>query len=116
MSAIADTIESFDVLLERYVEVSNENKRLLVLLSKSHGIKPEFADKRENIRFKAALAAKDEDLARLREALEPFATDWADENGWTDTACQKDRIVDWFGPSDFLRVRAALTGKADGTS
>ncbi|MGV1867172.1 MULTISPECIES: hypothetical protein [unclassified Rhizobium] len=31
--------------------------------------------------------------------------DWADENGWTDAACQNDRIVDWFGPSDFLGMR-----------
>lgn len=58
-------------------------------------------------------AAKDAEIAKLREALEPFATDWADENGWTDTACQKDRVVDWFGPSDFLRVRAALKEKAE---
>jgi hypothetical protein len=49
---------------------------------------------------------------RLREALEPFLTGWADENGWTDIACQNDRIVDWFGPSDFARVDAALKSQS----
>lgn len=35
-----------------------------------HVSKPEFADKHENVRLKAALAAKDAELARLRSALE----------------------------------------------
>lgn len=34
--------------------------------------------------------------------------EWADENGWTDMACQYDRIVDWFGPSDFFEMRKLL--------
>lgn len=59
-----------------------------------------------------ALEAK---LAAAQKALEPFADiagePWADENGWTDAACQNDRIVDWFGPSAFLAARAALGGK-----
>lgn len=59
----------------------------------------------------AALKAENE---RLREALEPFSTNWADENGWTENACQKDRIVDWFGPSDFRAARAALTKQEGG--
>lgn len=45
----------------------------------------------------------------LESALRPFNTGWADENGWTDTACQSDRIVDWFGPSDFRAVAAVLS-------
>ena len=62
----------------------------------------------------AALNADDrftslrDERERLREALEPFAVDWADEHGWTDNACQKDRIVDWFGPSDFRAARALI--------
>lgn len=47
----------------------------------------------------------------LEAALKPFRTvskDWVDETGWTDVACQNDRIVDWFGPSDFLAL--ASTG------
>lgn len=50
---------------------------------------------------------------RLNAILEPFRTvskDWVDENGWTDVACQKDRIVDWFGPSDF-RALASTGGE-----
>lgn len=59
-----------------------------------------------------ALEAK---LAAAEKALEPFAdiagVPWADENGWTDAACQNDRIVDWFGPSAFLAARAVLGWK-----
>ncbi len=51
----------------------------------------------------------------LIEAMRPFVTDWADKNGWTDTACRNDRVVDWFGPSDFRRVTAAIA-KAEGRS
>lgn len=53
-------------------------------------------------------------LAKALKALEPFADiagePWADESGWTDAACQNDRICDWFGPSDFRAARRALTG------
>ncbi|NSZ57821.1 hypothetical protein FY145_07225 [Agrobacterium tumefaciens] len=58
-------------------------------------------------RAEAAEAA----VKRLNAILEPFravSKDWVDENGWTDVACQKDRIVDWFGPSDFRSL--ASTG------
>lgn len=48
-------------------------------------------------------------VAELEEALKPFVTTWADEYGWSDTACQKDRIVDWFGPSDFRRAATSLS-------
>lgn len=55
---------------------------------------------------------------RMREALEPFADiageAWADSDGWTEAACQKDRIVDWFGPSAFRNARAALKGDTNG--
>lgn len=55
---------------------------------------------------------------RMREALEPFADiageAWADKDGWTEAACQKDRIVDWFGPSAFHNARAALKGDTHG--
>lgn len=47
-------------------------------------------------------------IETLEYALKPFVTDWADEQGWTETACQKDRVVDWFGPSDFRRAASAL--------
>lgn len=50
-------------------------------------------------RFRTAEAA----LAEARKVIEPFAKEgWTDENGWTDIACQRDRVCDWFGPSDFL--------------
>lgn len=57
-----------------------------------------------------AEAQRDEAL----KALEPFAElageVWADEFGWTDSACQNDRICDWFGPSAFFAARRALEG------
>lgn len=42
----------------------------------------------------------------VREALEPFATfypTFANEDGWT-SPMTKERIVDWFGPTDFRRA------------
>lgn len=52
-------------------------------------------------------------LATMREALEPFASFAAnntDDDGWAGTQCQRERIVDWFGPSDFITARRALGG------
>ena len=51
---------------------------------------------------------------RLRGALEPFssfANENVDENGWISTT-HRERIVDWFGPSDFREARAAITQKS----
>lgn len=53
-------------------------------------------------------------VAELEGALEPFAVfadDNADAHGWAGLGCQKERIVDWFGPSDFHSARAALRAK-----
>lgn len=53
------------------------------------------------------------EIEKLKSATEPFRTvskDWVDETGWTDVACQNDRIVDWFGPSDF-RALASTGGE-----
>lgn len=51
----------------------------------------------------------------LEEALKPFAADdfehpVVDEHGWTDfgVSWSRERIVDWFGPSDFRRAVAAI--------
>lgn len=45
----------------------------------------------------------------LKQALLPFFfAGWTDENGWTETAAQNDRICDWFGPSDFENVKKLL--------
>ncbi|MBN7804849.1 hypothetical protein JZX86_05660 [Agrobacterium rosae] len=52
----------------------------------------------------------------LEEALKPFTTvseNWVDDEGWSDRACQHDRIVDWFGPSDFRRARTTLSSTGD---
>lgn len=51
-------------------------------------------------------------IETLESALNPFVTEWADEHGWRDDDCQKDRIVDWFGPSDFLAVAVAMKDAA----
>lgn len=51
----------------------------------------------------------------LVEALEPFATFAAnnvDEEGWAGLRCERERIVDWFGPSDFRRAALAVTALA----
>lgn len=53
-------------------------------------------------------------LASAREALQPFDTTWADKNGWTDDACPRDRICDWFGPSDFYRAVTAIRSLKSG--
>lgn len=53
---------------------------------------------------------------RLREVLEPFVTvseKWVDDGGWTELACKNDRIVDWFGATDFLRARTALASAGE---
>lgn len=55
-----------------------------------------------------------ERVAELEKALDPFADiagePWADENGWTNAACQNDRICDWFGPSAFRTARSVREG------
>lgn len=64
----------------------------------------------------ARAEAAEAEVKRLREALLPFVMligDWTDANGWTNAACKKDRICDWFGPSDFRNARAALGGNHD---
>jgi hypothetical protein len=51
------------------------------------------------------------EVERLREALEPFSTfaeTFVDEDGW-QSSMRNERIVDWFGPSDFRRAAAALS-------
>jgi len=46
-------------------------------------------------------------LEKARKVIEPFAMDgWADEHGWTERGCPRDRICDWLGPSDFRVARA----------
>lgn len=55
-----------------------------------------------------AFAAAPAPDAALRGALEPFATfaaTFVDNEGWTGPMNQ-ERIVDWFGPSDFRRAAA----------
>ena len=57
--------------------------------------------------------ARAEGAAEMQEALEPFASyadHSVDEDGWTGPM-RKERIVDWFGPSDFRLARAALQPK-----
>jgi hypothetical protein len=61
---------------------------------------------------------QDTDLARMREALEPFAEfalSNVDADGWAlPTSVQNDRIRDWFGPSDFRAARQALAERGRG--
>lgn len=58
-------------------------------------------------------------IEEMVEGLKPFATfadNNVDEEGWSNPAsgCQKERVVDWFGPSDFRRARSLLTKAAGG--
>jgi hypothetical protein len=61
--------------------------------------------------FPHIVSAKDAEIAkweRLRKALEPFASfgDVADD-------LMRDRICDWFGPSDFTAARDALGARPE---
>jgi hypothetical protein len=63
--------------------------------------------------FASASAAKDAEIAALKEALMTFATfglvDPSDASGVDMLdGLMRDRICDWFGPSDFRAARAAL--------
>jgi len=54
-----------------------------------------------------------EQVRKPREALEPFATfaeNYVNPKGWNDVGIgtSHERIVDWFGPSDFRQARTAL--------
>ncbi|WP_246231078.1 hypothetical protein [Rhizobium oryzihabitans] len=63
--------------------------------------------------YKTRAEAAEAEVKRLEDVIEPFravSKDWVDENGWTDVACQNDRIVEWFGPSDF-RALASTGGE-----
>lgn len=69
---------------------------------------------RDDPLFYRGLLAHALTLAKLEcavEALEPFAT-WAenevDAEGWKNPP-MRERIVDWFGPSDFRAAAEALT-------
>ncbi|MBY3073448.1 hypothetical protein HFO71_24345 [Rhizobium laguerreae] len=75
--------------------------------SVGRAVRPESAAD-EIAALRARCEKADRRIAELEAALKPFNTGWADENGWTDMACQHDRIVDWFGPSDFRAIRALI--------
>lgn len=67
--------------------------------------------------LRARLSSLEALLGEAREALEPmasFAEHFVDENGWTGTngSSGRERINDWFGPSDFRRA-AAVSAKID---
>lgn len=59
-------------------------------------------------------------IAKLEDALKPFAEfakgnteadeDWSGGR-WKESCCRNDRIVDWFGPSDFQKALEALDDK-----
>lgn len=67
------------------------------------------ADYERRIRSALVATPPSPKLGVAVEALRPFNTNWTDDNGWTDFAPYKDRICDWFGPSDFRRAREALS-------
>jgi len=59
-----------------------------------------------------------EQVRKLREALEPFATfaeNYVDPEGWNDVgiSASHERIVDWFGPSDFRQARTLAESEVE---
>ena len=90
--------------------------------------RPKFAESAEKLRRQAifgvqeSLTQADDILAlfahpapsqsmdAVREALEPMASladAFIDHEGWKSPP-MRERIVDWFGPSDFRRARSVL--------
>lgn len=84
----------------------------------------ELERERDDAIVEAGLARRDLQYAEARlqqvgEALRPFAQ-WAEDTVvedpfspgygiWGGNRCERERIVDWFGPTDFYRARAALS-------
>lgn len=75
----------------------------------------------ENCRRIASLLARQEELlAEAGDSITPFANFAADNTVddasgwaggiWAGNRCERERIVDWFGPSDF-RAAARLSDK-----
>lgn len=65
----------------------------------------------------AILSLRVQPGAGEREALQPFATFGFDESGNNiRDGLMRDRICDWFGPSDFDAARAALSRQAPPSS
>lgn len=70
-----------------------------------------------------ALARQEELLAEAGDSITPFANFAADNTVddasgwaggiWAGNRCERERIVDWFGPSDF-RAAARLSDKLKG--
>jgi hypothetical protein len=57
------------------------------------------------------MPSREQEIEMLRAALEPFATYGegnVDEHGWKEGCGGRDRIVDWFGPSEFRAAKDAL--------
>lgn len=79
------------------------------------GLRPAWAE--DLALLQSRILHQDTALAERDEALKPFGTEFAatfvDENGWTGPM-NKERIVDWFGPSDFRRAAALLASPPSG--
>lgn len=64
----------------------------------------------DRMRERAERAEAERDA--LKQAVAPFCDEtiktWVDEHGWTAIAPSRDRICDWFGPSDFRTLLTKL--------
>ena len=54
-------------------------------------------------------------IGELEEGLRPFASfaeHATDQDGWSGSM-HKERVVDWFGPSDYRHARSLLSGEGE---
>lgn len=86
-----------------------ENAHWLIDVAKAEALCDEAADALEALQ-PAEPSPREK---RYAEALEPFATfadTFIDAEGWV-SPMRSERIIDWFGPSDFRHARTALAEK-----
>jgi len=83
--------------------------------------KPSMEEREANAAFIVEAVNNHARLTReneeMRKALETFASFGATEDGKDiRDGLMRDRICDWFGPSDFDEARAALSSLKEGTA
>lgn len=57
----------------------------------------------------ARLTSERDALAKALEPFAVFAGNNTDEHGWAGSECQRERVCDWFGPSEFRAAIHALS-------
>jgi hypothetical protein len=96
-----------------------ERERIARIISGAPFPSKRSYDKADQIR------AGQPDIGKVVEVLRPFANYAADNTAadpaspgfgvWDGNGCERERIVDWFGPTDFHRASALLSELTSGT-